>query len=215
MKRLLISASMVAAFAGLGAPRANAQVTTTIDFNDGVSASPIGIFYQALGVTFSNAMWVNVAADNASDVGSSGLRLAAVGPFPLMPSSQNPIVAIFAQAISAASIAALDLGGNGVHISAFDDIIGGNLVAMTEVIGSGSGQGVNQILSLAGSGIRRLEFFQPLDKEQDGVVFDNFSFTTQAITTTPEPASLVLCATGLVGLGAWTRRRRKARVDAA
>jgi hypothetical protein len=214
MKRLLISASMVAAFACLGAARASAQATTTIDFNDGASNSAIGIFYQALGVTFSNAIWDDVSAVNESDVGSSGLKLAAAGSSPLMPSALNPIIAIFSQAVSAASIAALDLGGNGVRINAFDGVIGGNLVATTEVLGSGGGEGVNKVLSITGFGIRRLEFFQPLHTEQDGVAFDNLSFTTQAITTTPEPASLALCATGLLGLGAWTRRRRANHVDA-
>lgn len=214
MKRLLISASMVAAFACFGATRASAQATTIIDFNDGASPNAIGVFYQALGVTFANAIWDDVSAINESDVGAGGLKLAAAGASALMPNPLNPIIAIFSQAVSAASIAALDLGGDGVHINAFDDVIGGNIVAATELFGSAGGEGNNQVLSITGSGIRRLEIFRPLDTHQDGVAFDNFSFTTQAITATPEPASLLLCATGLVGLGAWTRRRRRLCVGA-
>lgn len=60
---------------------------------------------------------------------------------------------------------------------------------------------------VAGSGIRRIDIYQPSDDWNWGL--DNLTFTTGAVSDVPAPASALLFGLGLAAIGA-TRRRQSA-----
>ncbi|MEO7455752.1 MAG: PEP-CTERM sorting domain-containing protein [Gemmatimonadaceae bacterium] len=57
------------------------------------------------------------------------------------------------------------------------------------------------------SGVNELRFHVTGDNTTDGLLVGNTSITANAVTSTPEPASLVLTATGLLLVGGAVRRR--------
>ena len=179
-----------------------AAAAVTIDFNDGVNGSDVGAFYSSLGVSFSNAEWNDLAAGYAPDPLSTGLRLVADGAN-LQPKLGSPIVATFTIDIYSASIIANSVNANGARVVAYDSVSGGNVVDAHEVIGiSGNTSATaNFTLNVSGSGIRRLEFFQPRSVESEGVLFDNLTFDT-----VPEPSSMLLL--GIGSLSVLRLRRR-------
>lgn len=181
----------------------SASAATLIDFNDGSGGTDVGGFYSSLGANFSNAEWINDGGVGYTPhPDSTGLRLVADGGS-LQPKSTNPIVVTFDMTISTASIIANSVNGNGARIVAYDQVSGGSQVDFAEHIGTSgnAGPSANVLLSVSGASIRRLEFFQPLSVESEGVLFDNLSFDT-----VPEPSSALLGA--LAGLAIASRRRR-------
>ena len=76
--------------------------------------------------------------------------------------------------------------------------------------GNGNDSADTDLLSVFGSGIRRIELYQPMnDSLTDGLAFDNLTFV-------PEPSVGSLFALGLIGLAARRRQRggcRRARVE--
>jgi hypothetical protein len=189
-----------------------AAAQTTIDFNDGTAMGIIGTFYSSLGVTFQNARWDAISLTGEGSIGAGGLKLAsASGGFAITP--VHRITLVFSQAISAMSLALLDLGANGFQFDAYDAQTGGNLVAQTSMFGTSVGVGNFQTMTLTGSGIHRVEMYQPLAPVGDGIVLDNLSFTPENVV--PEPATVILLASGLAGIaGAAFRRRKKVIAEA-
>lgn len=179
------------------------QAAITINFNDGTNGAPIGSFYSGLGVTFSNAEW-NDLITGYTPTDPSGLRMVAIGPN-LSPKSNNPIIITFDQAASSASIIADSVNANGARIDAYDAAVGGSLVDFQQVVGI-SGQTnstANFTLSVSAASIFRIELYQPLSVESEGVLFDNFTFTSAI----PEPGTAAAIC-GLFALGSALCRRR-------
>lgn len=69
---------------------------------------------------------------------------------------------IFTDAIAGVSIAALDLGAKGARIDAYDASVGDELVDFDEIVGTGAGVGNVATLAVSGSGILRIELFEPM-----------------------------------------------------
>ena len=207
MKRVLVLATL----STLGSA---ASAQTTINFNDGTLGGAIGGFYASLGVNFQNAQWDNFVSTNEASVGAGGLKLVAqVGSTDIFqPKVGNPIVALFDSPLISASIRGLNVGANGARVDAYNALVGGSLVAFQEMFGISQGIDNHPLLSVAGAGIRRLEFYQPATALGEGLLFDNLTFTVAAVqTTVPEPGSLALVASGVLVLV--TVRARRARRD--
>ncbi|SFN51212.1 PEP-CTERM sorting domain-containing protein [Marinobacter pelagius] len=170
----------------------------TIDFNDGTAGSSVGEFYAGLGVTFSNATWTSTLGDPLAIYSSSDT---------FRPKADNPIIATFSSAVSFVSIFGRDVGGNGIRIDAYDSPVAGNLVDFDEFFGTGIGVGTEATIAASDPSIWRVEFYQPDSiVAGEGMVWDNFTFDSDAVASVPEPGTLALLGIGLAGMGVARRR---------
>ena len=71
--------------------------------------------------------------------------------------------------------------------------------------------GVNSVTSGFLPGNNTLTFHFTGDSVTDGLVVGDMTLSASAVTATPEPASMMLLATGLAGIFAAVRRRKAAR----
>ena len=164
-----------------------------IDFDNLSSGTIVGANYISQGVEFVDATIVSIGLPGMS--APNGIN--RLGDYQFF--QDNPIVAIFSDLISSVSLTGYDVGANGFIMKAFDAQVGGNLLQSISFVGPGVGVGTNHLLTLDVGGIRRVEFSQISSVTGDGVVFDDFSFTTKAI---PEPTTIAIFALGIMGLAA-------------
>lgn len=204
MKRFL--AVVVMALGWLICAPAFAQ-TVSLNFEDGTSGTAIGSFYSAQGVTFSSAEWTG----NFGLAGSSGaLGIRYPGTFEWGPAT--PVIATFSTPVSIVSVVGVDVGTQGLVITAFDAAVGGTQVATQQVVGTGVGQNQFYTLTVAGTNIRRVEISQITLGSGEGIILDDFSFTRAAVASavpvpTLSPGALVVLALALACAALFTRRR--------
>ena len=135
MKRILTIAGLL--FGWLLALPALAQ-TVTLNFDDGTAGSLVGGHYSAQGITFQDARWVNMGSGLPGMSGTMGIN-HATGDYQWGPST--PVIATFAQPASSVSVDGIDVGTQGLVITAFDAPTGGTQVATQQVFGTGVGVG--------------------------------------------------------------------------
>ena len=184
-----------------------------IDFDDLGPGVSVDGHYSGLGVTFVDAT-TNSFGSLPGGSAPTAINHSTSG---FVPQPSDPIEAIFSSLASSVSLTGLDVGNDGFILSAFDAVSGGNLLATEQIIGIGDGVGASSTLTVAATGIKRVEFSQVRDLPDgisDGIAFDNLSFVVDSSTpitppSIPEPLTLGLFALGLAGIGC--SRKRKAR----
>lgn len=204
MKRFL--AVVVMALGWLMCAPALAQ-TVSLNFEDGTDSTAVGSFYSAQGVTFASAEWIG----NFGLPGSSGaLGIRYPGTFQWGPAT--PVIATFSTPVSTVSVVGVDVGSDGLVMTAYDAAVGGTQVATQQVVGTGVGAGQFYTLTVAGANIRRVEISQITQVSGDGIILDDFSFTRAAVASavpvpTLSPGALVVLALALACAALFTRRR--------
>ena len=195
MKRILTIAGLL--FGWLLALPALAQ-TVTLNFDDGTAAALVGGHYSAQGITFQDARWVNMGSGLPGMSGTMGIN-HATGDYQWGPST--PVIATFAQPASSVSVDGIDVGTQGLVITAFDAPTGGTQVATQQVFGTGVGVGEFYTVTVTGANIRRVEVSQVTSPGGDGMLLDNFRVTFAApAVVTPVPTLELGGLAGLVAL---------------
>ena len=195
MKRILTIAGLL--FGWLLALPALAQ-TVTLNFDDGTADSLVGGHYSAQGITFQDARWVNMGSGFPGMSGTMGIN-HATGGYQWGPST--PVIATFAQPASSVSVDGIDVGTQGLVITAFDAPTGGTQLATQQVFGTGVGIGQFYTVTVTGANIRRVEISQVTTGSGDGMLLDNFRVTFAApAVVTPVPTLELGGLAGLVAL---------------
>ena len=169
MKRILTIAGLL--FGWLLALPALAQ-TVTLNFDDGTAGSLVGGHYSAQGITFQDARWVNMGSGLPGMSGTMGIY-HATGGFTWGPST--PVIATFAQPASSVSVDGIDVGTQGLVITAFDAPTGGTQVATQQVFGTGVGVGEFYTVTVTGANIRRVEISQVTTGSGTGCCWTTFA----------------------------------------
>ena len=195
MKRILTIAGLL--FGWLLALPALAQ-TVTLNFDDGTAGSLVGGHYSAQGITFQDARWVNMGSGLPGMSGTMGIN-HATGSYEWGPST--PVIATFAQPASSVSVDGIDVGTQGLVITAFDAPTGGTQLATQQVFGTGVGIGQFYTVTVTGANIRRVEISQVTTGSGDGMLLDNFRVTFAApAVVAPVPTLELGGLAGLVAL---------------
>ena len=195
MKRILTIAGLL--FGWLLALPALAQ-TVTLNFDDGTAGSLVGGHYSAQGITFQDARWVNMGSGFPGMSGTMGIY-HATGSYQWGPST--PVIATFAQPASSVSVDGIDVGVQGLVITAFDAPTGGTQVATQQVFGTDVGVGQFYTVTVTGANIRRVEISQVTTGSGDGMLLDNFRVTFAApAVVAPVPTLELGGLAGLVAL---------------
>ena len=207
MKRILTIAGLL--FGWLLALPALAQ-TVTLNFDDGTADSLVGGHYSAQGITFQDASWASPGSVLPGMSGTMGIH-HATGGYQWGPST--PVIATFAQPASSVSVDGIDVGTQGLVITAFDAPTGGTQVATQQVFGTGVGVGEFYTVTVTGANIRRVEISQVSASGGDGMLLDNFRVTFGGpATVAPVPTLEFGALAGLAGLmvlGTALHRRRQ------
>lgn len=215
----LVLAAMLAS-----ATAADAQVRQ-LTFEGVGNGVAIGSFYNggaggALNVTFGGSANGLVAA---SAGGSGNFEGNPSGNSIMYWTTSNPFMNVSDGFTDGFSLfySAITQGGS---VSIFDGLNGtGNLLGSInlpitpagpydEATGCSGGYSYCPWVQ-AGTTISGTAYSVVFDGGANGIGFDNVTFgsaTAETVETTPEPASFVLLATGLVGIGAAVRRRKQA-----
>ena len=176
-----------------------ANANTLIDFDSYANGQNLNGVNLG-GVTLTNPSGVvNVFANNDNGAGFLSAPNSVSSP----SGTTNPLVGTFDQAVNFVSLWAGDGGGpdsDSWQLQLFDAQVGGNLLAS---LNSGIWIG-NPYTNLSYSASNIWRFEANWTGPEYGIAYDDLEFNA-----VPEPATMLLLGTGLVGVAGAARRRKK------
>lgn len=206
--------------------------TTTITFNDQLVGLLNPNFFA--GVTLTGSGSNNTIRDGAGPgQGNTDGSLSGEGPHAASPYvfSESPVFG--SPSSFTVSFSNGPVTGAGLFILDFFNPTASNEVTLEAFTGTdGSGTSLGLIKAIAGNfqnnntyfvgftsgagDIRSLVLSRLTDQTGDDFGIDDVTFGSaeRAVTSTPEPASLTLIATGLLGVAGAVRRKRRTHVSA-
>ena len=216
LKKFLL-ASVTAALLCLGS--ATAALADTTNFNFETSIPTTGGAITGLSITQGGLTMTITRPGSTFDIINTGSSFPlswgtrALDPFAHFDSA-TPFNANFTLTLSSISI---DMGDftpsdlDTLSLVAYTGLDGtGSIVgsSTTDCCGAGSGF-MFSTLTVTGAGIRSVRFIGGSAAFPNSIYYDNINVTFAQGPSIPEPATMLLLGSGLVGLAAKVRKRRK------